>query len=382
MKSVFVTGIALLTSAVLTVPTAAQTSYYPGQNWERRAPEEVGMDAALLDSAIAFVLAQGSDMERDLRAALNDRNGPEPYNEIIGPTKERGEPNGLILRNGYVVVEWGDTRRVDMTFSVTKSFLSAVAGLAFDRGLIRDMNGPVKDYVADGGFDSPHNSNITWEQLLQQTNEWQGTLWDKPDVADRREGRDRQLQEPGTFWEYNDVRVNRTALSVLRVWNRGLPSVLKEYLMDPIGASDTWQWHGYRNSYVTIDGQQVQSVSGGGHWGGGMWINSLDLARFGYLYLHEGRWEDRQILSREWIATTRVPTDVKPTYGYMWWLNSDGAMWPSVPKTSYAALGGGRNFVWIDPEHDLVVVARWINRTYMDAFLARIVASLDDGLTH
>jgi CubicO group peptidase (beta-lactamase class C family) len=114
--------------------------------------------------------------------------------------------------------------------------------------------------------------------LLNQTSEWEGVMWGKPDVADRRRGYNRSLEEPGTFWEYNDVRVNRLALSLLRVWNKPLPQVLKEEIMDPIGASDTWVWHGYRNSYVQLHGRAVQSVSGGSHWGGGLWASTRDRA--------------------------------------------------------------------------------------------------------
>jgi CubicO group peptidase (beta-lactamase class C family) len=336
------------------------------------------MEPTLLDSAVAFALASETSMPRDLEVGLTQTLVGQPYNEIVGPMKERGGPNGIVLRYGYIVAEWGDTRRVDMTFSVTKSFLSAVAGLAVDRGMIRDVDDPVRDYVDDGGFDSDHNAAITWRMLLQQTNEWEGTLWEKPDVADRRRGRDRELQEPGTFWEYNDVRVNRTSLSLLRAWNRPLPAVLREAVMDPISASDTWRWHGYRNSYVTIDGENVQSVSGGGHWGGGMWISARDLARFGYLYLRRGVWQSQQVLSKRWIEKTLVPCEIQPTYGYMWWLNTEGGMWPSAPETSFAALGGGTNIVWVDPEHDLVAVVRWIERGQVDAFLSRLLASVTE----
>ena len=72
--------------------------------------------------------------------------------------------------------------------------------------------------------------------------------------------------------------------------------------MDPIGASSTWRWEGYENSWVSIDGQSMQSVSGGGHFGGGMFINAWDMARFGYLFLHNGKWAGRELVSEKWIA--------------------------------------------------------------------------------
>ena len=82
---------------------------------------------------------------------------PPPDNEILGPTAPRGKPNGLILRGGRIVASWGDTRRVDMTFSVAKSYLSLVAGVAVADGLIESLDEPVGKTVDDGGFGSEQN---------------------------------------------------------------------------------------------------------------------------------------------------------------------------------------------------------------------------------
>jgi CubicO group peptidase (beta-lactamase class C family) len=196
-------------------------------------------------------------------------------------------------------------------------------------------------------------------------------------VADRRRGKDRELAEPGTFWEYNDVRVNLAAYSLLRVHGRALPDVLRDRIMDPIGASDRWQWHGYRTSWVSVDGRPVQSVSGGGHWGGGMWINSRDQARFGYLFLRRGRWSGERLLSEEWVRLATTPSEVAPSYGYMWWLNTDRGIWADLPETSFAALGAGTNAIWIDPEDDLVVVVRWIDREKLGEFLTMVKSAVE-----
>ena len=165
---------------------------------------------------------------------------------------------------------------------------------------IRDS--PISDLVNDGGFDSPHNKSITWRQMMQMTSEWQGSMWGKPDQVDHNrdlnvapkdnadKGNERALKSPGTHWEYNDVRVNRLALALLRVAERPLPDLLRERIMDPIGASNDWEWHGYENSWVEINNQNIQSVSGGSHWGGGMFISSEDQARVGYLMLNKGIW--------------------------------------------------------------------------------------------
>ena len=294
----------------------------PGPDWQRASPADVGMSEDLLADAVEYAESHETTMPVDLRQYLTDRFAGLEHQELVGPLRERGRPNGLLVRHGYIVAEWGDTERVDMTFSVTKSYLATLGGLAWGRGLLGDWDDPVGDRVHDGGYDSPQNAPITWRQTFQQTSEWEGTLFGKPDQADRREGVDRTLQPPGTFWEYNDVRVNRAALSLLRVWGEPLPRVLKREIMDPIGASDTWEWHGYETSWVELDGDSVQSVSGGGHWGGGLFIHSRDHARFGLLMSRDGRWGDRQIVPAEWIREATTPS-IEPTYGFMWWLNTD-----------------------------------------------------------
>ena len=98
----------------------------------------------------------------------------EPNYKILGPMKHRGKPAGVIIKNGYIVGQWGDTKRVDMTFSVAKSYLSTVAGLAVDDRLIKTVDDKVDGYVWDGIFDGAHNSKITWRHLLTQSSDWYG----------------------------------------------------------------------------------------------------------------------------------------------------------------------------------------------------------------
>ena len=175
----------------LTAATAlAQPTYYPGpgDQWERRTPEQAGFNAAKLDEAIAFAKASESKDTRDLEQRHYFLFGLEPYGDPVGPFKTRGEMTGVIVRNGYLVAEWGEPHRVDMTFSVTKSFLSTTVGLAWDAGLIRDIDDRVEPYMPNDHFASEHNRKITWDHLLRQTSDWQGTLWGKPDWADRYRG--------------------------------------------------------------------------------------------------------------------------------------------------------------------------------------------------
>lgn len=383
---------------------AAAADYFPDSNWQHREPAQAGIDAARLKEAIDFAVANESRAPRDQALGMYQTFGREPFGYAIGPFKPRGEPTGVIVRHGYIVAEWGEPARIDMTHSVTKSFLSSVIGVAYDRKLIRSLADPIYPYVppvvpyapspnADKSdrlgaadiltpFDSPHNRTITWDDALRQTSDWEGTLWGKPDWADRpSDKRDEWLTrpraKPGTTYKYNDVRVNALALAALNVWRRPLPQVLEETIMDPIGASSRWRWYGYENSWIVLDGAAVQSVSGGGHWGGGMFIDAYDMARFGYLTLRKGRWGERQLLSAEWVQRALTPTPVQPTYGFMnWFLNTDRKLYPSAPATAFAHIGNGANMIYVDPDHDLVAVVRWIENKSIDGFLQRLLAAM------
>ena len=366
--------------------------YVPGagDDWERVDPGSCGVDPVALDDAVTFAVEHESKMDRDIAKALagGHFSEPPPLGDIIGPTAPRGDPSGLVIRGGRIVAEWGPTDRADMTFSVTKSYLSIMAGLAVDDGLIPDVRDPVGELVHDGGFDADQNRAATWEHFLQNTSEWEGTLFSKPDLVDRnrdlslppgtpsRKGTHRDLTEPGGFWEYNDVRVNRLSLSLLRVLKAPLPNVLKRRIMDPIGASDTWSWLGYINSWVEVDGQPMPSVSGGAHWGGGLLISARDHARVGLLMMRRGLWGDQRLLSETWIDACTTPCPLNPSYGYLWWLNGDGRHVPSAPRSSYFAMGVGSNVIWIDPTLDLVVILRWIDKPSLDGFASRLMKAI------
>ncbi len=293
----------------------ASGAYFPERfDWHTRTAAQGNVDVARLEAALKFAAANENPNTKDLATDLATSFGREPFDTPIGPVKPRGALSAIVIKGGYIVGEWGETTRVDMTFSVTKSFLSTVVGLLWQKGAIRDVTERVGDYMPTPElFDGPHNSKITWEHLLRQTSDWQGTLWGKPDWADRPEGQspaewpNRKLSEPGTRYKYNDVRVNLLALAALHVARRPLPEILRDEIMEPIGASSTWRWHGYDNSWIDLDGRKVQSMTGGGHWGGGMFISARDMARFGYLFLRNGKWKDRQIVSPKWIDMARSP---------------------------------------------------------------------------
>src|SRR5262249_11550783 len=141
-------------------------------------------------------------------------------------------------------------------------------------------------------------------------------------------------------------------------------------------ASNRWRWFGYENSWVVLDGNTVQSVSGGGHWGGGMFIDAYDMGRFGYLTLRHGKWKSRQLISNQWVDWALTPTPAQPTYGFMnWFLNTNRQLLPSAPASAFVHIGNGTNMIFVDPDHDLVAVARWIDGGAMDGFVKRLLAA-------
>jgi CubicO group peptidase (beta-lactamase class C family) len=366
------------------------STYTPGNadQWETIDPQKAGFNPALLAELEAYHAAHESEWPRSMympngeyagTAFIGDR---PPHNTAIGPVKPRGGPAGMLLRGGRVVSHWGDTGRADMTFSVAKSFLGVLAGLAVERGLIRSLDDRMADYALDDGFEGAHNAAITWRHMLQQTSEWSGTLWGKPDTVDHNrqvgpgtasatKGEARVLRAPGAFWEYNDVRVNRLSLSLMQVFRRPLPEVLDEAIMTPIGATG-WVWHGYENSTVEIDGRAMESVSGGGHWGGGFQISTDALARFGLLIARQGRWNGKQLVPESWIGQMLAPCPANPVYGFMWWLNTERQLYPSAPASSVFARGAGSNVVWIEPSDDILLVARWIRSDSIDGLIGKV----------
>lgn len=411
MQIKFILAVFLLTTSFATAQKQKSKSssaeiYFPGPDaeWKKKSPAEVGMSSDKLQEAVAFSISHESKNPRDMEQSHYQSFGKEPFGNGIGPFKERGDVSGVVLRNGFIIAEWGDPFRVDMTHSVTKSFLSTVIGVAVDKGMIRNVHDtvwryvppiqlhtsiPITDKASQLGhpqwlipFESKHNRTITWDHLLRQVSDWEGTLWGKPEWADRPgpkpdEWQTRARNEPGKVYEYNDVRVNVLALAGLSLWRKPLPVVLKENIMDPIGASNTWRWYGYENSFVIIDGQIIQSVSGGGHWGGGMIISARDMARFGYLTLRKGKWKDKQLLSDAWVKMALTPTPVQPTYGFMnWFLNTDRKLIPAAPASAFYHLGNGTNMVYVDFENDLVVVARWIENNSMAEFIEKILGAI------
>jgi CubicO group peptidase (beta-lactamase class C family) len=361
--------------AVTFLYSPVNSQYFPAQNWEKKI-NSTEYDNTLLDSIVSVATKQENKVERDLRIAVLKSYAREPGYKIHGPMKERGGPAGLIIKNGYIIKEWGDVQRVDMCFSVTKSIISMVAGIAYDKGLVASFNDKVTQYVWDGTFEGTHNGAITWEHLLHQNSDWSGCQYQICDWADRPprtgEAKDwelRTLNPPGSVMEYNDARVNALSYALTHVLRKPLAQVFRDEVMNPVGAGSTWRWYGYDDAFTLIDGQMMQVASGGGHFGGGLFINTLDMARIGLLMQNDGVWKGKRILSERYIEKALSPSKTNENYGYLWWLNTNKKL-IDVPQSVFYANGFGGNYIIVDKTNQLTIVLRWIDTEAIDDIIS------------
>ena len=348
------------------------------------------MNSQELERAIQFSIDHETAWSRDTGSSWGIHlEDPPPWNRLFGPVHGRGPVSGTIVVDGETITSWGEPERADLTFSVAKTYLALLAGVAHERGLLPDVDEPVGVRVPGIGFDQGRNAQVTWAHLLQQTSEWEGECFGIPDQVDRyrvlpfqgnsasgKKGEARPLQAPGTYWEYNDVRINQLSLALLRLFGQPLPEVFGQAIMEPVEASRNWRWEGYDNAWLELAGRRVQSVPGGSHWGGGVSISSLDQARIGGLLLNDGAVNGKQVVSADWIRRMRMPCPIAPFYGYLLWLNCQRRVFPSAPESSQFAIGAGSSFMWVEPERRMVLVVRWIDAAFADAFFGRVLRAI------
>lgn len=349
-----------------------------------------------LDTAIAIAQAHETPWPREPEEAAPPggspwgvhHEDPPPYNRLRGPVHARGPQSGVVWQAGRPRAAWGEPERADLTFSVAKTALALLAGVAQSDGLLPDEHAPVAARLPNIGFDSAHNRRITWAMLLEQTSEWEGCCFGLPDTVDRwrkvaqdprpaggPKGGARPLQAPGSHWEYNDVRINQLSLALLHLFGRPLPEVFLERILRPLGGGQGMAWRGYDDAWVDLPGLgAVQSVPGGTHWGGGLSISSHDLARLGQLVLDDGA----GLLPKDWVRRMQTPVRVAPFYGRLLWLNREGKLFPGASRDSVFMLGAGGHMVWVDPTSASVIVLRWLD----PAHHGTVVTAFADALKH
>jgi CubicO group peptidase (beta-lactamase class C family) len=342
-----------------------------------------------LQQAVDFSIAHETPWDRANSDNWGIHNAdPPPWNRLLGPVYPRGPVSGVIRVANREVLAWGEPYRADLTFSVAKTYLALLAGVAQERGLLPDLNAPVSASIHGVGFESEHNRRVTWLHLLQQTSEWEGACFGVPDQVERyrhliyqpdrslpvgvKKGDSRPLSAPGTYWEYNDVRINQLSLALMHLFREPLPEVFRQTIAKPLGLSEGWRWEGYANSWVELDGRKMQSVPGGTHWGGGVSISSHDQAIIAQMMLGGGAIGDVRVLSEDWIKRMQTPCGIAPWYGMLVWLNGIRSVFPSASEQSYFCIGAGATVVWVDPARELVAVVRWIAGDQIDGFCQRV----------
>jgi CubicO group peptidase (beta-lactamase class C family) len=358
-----------------------------------------GAVSAALNDAIAFAQQHEVTWPRDPAAAPAPgqtpwgvhHDDPPPFDRLRGPVHSRGPQSGVVRRHGEELAAWGEPERADLTFSVAKTYLALLAGVAQARGLLPDEHEPVAARLKGIGFDdSAHNRAVTWAHLLTQTSEWEGTSFGIPDTVDRwrkvaqdprpaggPKGGARPLQAPGTYWEYNDVRINQLALALLHLFRKPLPEVLLDEVLRPLGGGAGFRWQGYDDAWVELpEIGRVRSVPGGSHWGAGVSISARDQARIGQLVLDGGRAGGREIVPRAWIERMQVPCKIAPFYGRLLWLNQNGRAFPGFSTDAVFMVGAGGHYVGIDPARRAVIVLRWLDPAHAPAAIERFAAAL------
>lgn len=346
-----------------------------------------------LAAATAFAEAHETPWTRDpLREPQRfgvHHDDPPPWNRLRGPVHERGPCSGVVWQHGVEIASWGQPGRSDQTFSVAKTCLALLAGVAHARGLLPDADRPVAAQLPGIGFDTPHNAPITWRHLLEQTSEWEGSCFGLPDQVDRwrkvahdprpasgPKGGSRPLQAPGSYWEYNDVRINQLSLALLHLFREPLHQVMQGALLQPLGAQDTFRWEGYGDAWIVLDGKRLPSVPGGTHWGGGVTVSARDLARLGQLMLDGGMHHGRALLPADWVRRMGQPVAIAPFYGWLVWLNPEGRLFEGASEDAMFMQGAGGHMVWVEPGLQAIVVTRWLDPVHQARFIAMTACAL------
>ena len=326
--------------------------YWPTIGWCSEKPENLGMSSALL-----------TNLDQEINARYKDIH------------------SFLIVRHGYLVFEryfkaYSQEDRHPVA-SVTKSFISALVGIAIDRGFMESVQQPMLDFFpeyfpTEGDY---LKKQITVQNLLTMTAgfQWRSGPRANEQLIDRlRRSKDWvsfildlqvQGQSFGNF-QYNSANSHLLSAIITRCTGRCAAEFAADHLFDPLGMDKP---PGIENqSFTQTDvfrnksGGWPKDPQGNSIGGWGLALKTRDLARFGFLYLNDGQWDDKQVIPQNWIEDSFYP--YTPEYGYQWWLRHvDGV-------STFSAAGQGGNHVICVPQEDLVVVvtskvnARWQDR--------------------
>jgi len=331
------------------------TGIFPGEDWEERTPESQGVDPSILRQATDYLHANSGGV---------------------------GTAEVVIVRNGYVIWKGSDAENYHFVCSCTKTFTTTVLGLLIEDGLISSVDDRAVDYLPSLDDEYPQYADITFRYLASMTSGYSTAERDSWDLY--LQGRyDEHYQcvltytnpgtplfHPGKAFRYHDPAIHMLGYILTKVSRRSLADIFRERIADPIGMT-TWDWDDY-GTREGLNGVILNNPAGTPYAKTrcGISITPLQLARYGYLYLNRGNWNGQQLLDASWVdeaTRNQVPVDIhadsfdrRGRFGFMWWTNGTGPdgkrPWPSAPPRSYALHGAGRNFCFVIPEWNMVIV--------------------------
>ena len=324
------TAAAFILFCLLGSAAAEIADRFPGVEWDHVAPAAAGWSAEQLKAA-------------------------EEWSGKIGSTAV------IVVHHGAIVGEWGDTGAKTPLASVRKSLLSALIGIAVERGEISlDKN------LAQLGIDdnepslSAEEKTATVHDLLQaRSGVYHAALYETPGMAARRPPR--FSHKPGTFWYYNNWDFNTLGAIYEHATRHSIFDAFDSEIARPIGMQD----------YAPSDGEYVTGANSV-YPAYPFKMSARDLARFALLYLHNGKWRDTQVVPVAWVAeSTRAysQSNFGPGYGYLWWTGFSGnAIAPTVkvPERTFFAWGAGGQFAFVMPAFDLVLIHRAPHQSDID----------------
>jgi CubicO group peptidase (beta-lactamase class C family) len=289
---------------------------WPQKDWMTASPESQGMSEVLLEKAAQYAFKAGGG-------------------------------SGCIIRHGYLVKEWGARDKLADTKSNAKGTMGTTTlGLALDAGLLK-IDDRAQQHYPQMGQEKPENVATGW--LPEITVRQMATM-----TAGFDDGRPPTLvYRPGTKGIYSNDTSNMLAELLTLKFNEDLYPVFKRKVMDPIGVpEDTWKWRENQYRAKTINGLISREFASG------LTITPRSMARIGYLYLHEGNWNGKQILSRDFVHMAMTPTTLPAPYSYygFYWGTNERRTFEGIPRDVYWASGLGDSFVLFCPSLDLVLV--------------------------
>lgn len=308
-RGLFVACILLVSS----MHAKAQTAW-PDPDWQVSSPEKEGLSLPRVEKARDWL-------------------------------EQHGSKTGLVIRHGKIVGEWywngAEATSRFKVYSTTKSFASTAAGLVIADGKL-SLDTTVGEILADVKPDGKRH--VTVRHLLSMASgvHNEGRINDLPNLFDYALHEAPMDFAPGEKWDYNNTGLAILSPVILKATGKQLDRVLDEKLFQPIGIqSSDWTWE--QRTDVTLPYSGLQ-------------ITARGLARFGLLFLNQGKWQDQQLVSADWVAQATAPSQqMNPSYGYLWWNNTTDK-WPGVPKDAYAALGRFDNDMLIVPSLDLIAI--------------------------